>query len=104
MFCTPTSFIYANIAITSTAVWRPLPPLPNLEVFDVVIEKAAGQALVWVNKVLAVAHDIAIKRDMTVFIQVSLSRTRNLFVMHVSYTCTHKLLSILYLMHVSRFL
>ncbi|KAM3298659.1 hypothetical protein ACQJBY_040248 [Aegilops geniculata] len=49
---------------------RPLPPLPNLEVSDVVVEKAVGRALVWINKVLAVAHDIAIKRDRTVFIQV----------------------------------
>ncbi|KAF7019431.1 unnamed protein product [Triticum aestivum] len=49
---------------------RPLPPVPNLEVSDVVVEKAVVRALVWVNKVLAVAHDIAIKRDRTVFIQV----------------------------------
>ncbi|VAH53900.1 unnamed protein product [Triticum turgidum subsp. durum] len=49
---------------------RPLPPVPNLEVSDVVVEKAVGRALVWINKVLAVAHDIAIKRDRTVFIQV----------------------------------
>ncbi|KAI5009670.1 hypothetical protein ZWY2020_011807 [Hordeum vulgare] len=48
----------------------PLPPLPNLEVSDVVVQKAADRALVWVNKVLAVAHDIAIKRDRTVFIKV----------------------------------
>ncbi|CAN6241336.1 unnamed protein product [Urochloa humidicola] len=48
---------------------RPLPPLPNLEVSDVVVEKAADRALVWINRVLAVGHDIAIKRDRKVFIQ-----------------------------------
>ncbi|KAL6844159.1 hypothetical protein ACP4OV_025832 [Aristida adscensionis] len=51
---------------------RPLPPLPNLEVSDVVVEKAADHALVWINKLLAVGHDIAIKRDRKVFIQVIL--------------------------------
>lgn len=64
-----------------------------------VIEKAVDRALVWINKVLAIAHDIAIKRDRTVFIQVSVSRTHNLFVMHVLYTHTHTLFFILYLMH-----
>ncbi|CAL5014254.1 unnamed protein product [Urochloa decumbens] len=51
---------------------RPLPPLPNLEVSDVVVEKAADRALVWINRVLAVGHDIAIKRDRKVFMQVIL--------------------------------
>ncbi|RCV15118.1 hypothetical protein SEVIR_3G033500v4 [Setaria viridis] len=51
---------------------RPLPPLPNLEVSDVVVEKAADRALIWINRVLAVGHDIAIKRDRKVFIQVIL--------------------------------
>ncbi|KAK3141201.1 hypothetical protein QOZ80_4BG0330760 [Eleusine coracana subsp. coracana] len=51
---------------------RPLPPLPNLEVSDAVVEKAADHALVWINKVLAVGREIAIKRDRKVFIQVIL--------------------------------
>nr|AEV41022.1 putative reticulon [Oryza minuta] len=51
---------------------RPLPPLPKLEVSDVVVEKAADRALVWINRVLAVGHDIAIKRDRSVFIKVIL--------------------------------
>ncbi|KAL6651594.1 hypothetical protein ACP70R_010519 [Stipagrostis hirtigluma subsp. patula] len=51
---------------------RPLPPLPNLEVSDVVVEKAADHALVWINRLLAVGHDIAIKRDRKVFMQVIL--------------------------------
>ncbi|RLM74907.1 reticulon [Panicum miliaceum] len=51
---------------------RPLPPLPNLEVSDVVVEKAADRALVWINRVLAVGQDIAIKRDRKIFIRVIL--------------------------------
>jgi reticulon-3 len=51
---------------------RPLPPLPNLEVSDAVVEKAADYALVWINRLLAVGHDIAIKRNRKVFIKVSL--------------------------------
>ncbi|GJN26089.1 hypothetical protein PR202_gb13992 [Eleusine coracana subsp. coracana] len=51
---------------------RPLPPLPNLEFSDAVVEKAADHALVWINKVLAVGREIAIKRDRKVFIQVIL--------------------------------
>ena len=51
---------------------RPLPPLPNLEVSDVVVEKAADRALVWINRVLAVGQDIAIKRDRKTFIRVCL--------------------------------
>jgi hypothetical protein len=52
---------------------RPLPPIPNLEVSDAVFEKAADHAVVWINRVLAVGHDIAIKRDRKVFMRVSLS-------------------------------
>jgi reticulon-3 len=48
---------------------RPLPPLPNLEVSDAVVEKAADHAIVWINRMLAVGRDIAIKRDRQVFIQ-----------------------------------
>ncbi|TVU16507.1 hypothetical protein EJB05_40076 [Eragrostis curvula] len=51
---------------------RPLPPLPNLEVSDAVVEKTADHAVVWINRLLAVGHDIAIKRDRKVFIQVIL--------------------------------
>ncbi|XP_078174014.1 reticulon-like protein B11 [Carex rostrata] len=49
---------------------RPLPPLPNMEVSDAFVEKAASKANVWVNRLLAIAHDIAIKRDRNLFLQV----------------------------------
>ncbi|XP_072970238.1 reticulon-like protein B11 [Typha angustifolia] len=51
---------------------RPLPPLPNLELSDAVVEKAADVARVWINRVLAIGHDIAIKRDRTLFVTVIL--------------------------------
>ncbi|XP_074577088.1 reticulon-like protein B11 [Curcuma longa] len=52
---------------------RPLPPLPNLEVSDEVVNKVAERARVWINRVLAIGHDIAIRRDRKVFLQVILS-------------------------------
>ncbi|KAJ1694918.1 hypothetical protein LUZ63_011616 [Rhynchospora breviuscula] len=51
---------------------RPLPPLPNLEVSDAFVEKAAKEANQWVNRVLGIAHDIAIKRDRNLFLRVIL--------------------------------
>ncbi|KAG6488481.1 reticulon-like protein B11 [Zingiber officinale] len=52
---------------------RPLPPLPNLEVSDEVVNKVADRARVWINRVLAIGHDITIRRDRKVFLQVILS-------------------------------
>ncbi|XP_064972319.1 reticulon-like protein B11 isoform X2 [Musa acuminata AAA Group] len=51
---------------------RPLPPLPNLEISDEVVSKAADRARVWINRVLAIGHDITIRRDRKVFLQVIL--------------------------------
>ncbi|OVA15912.1 Reticulon [Macleaya cordata] len=49
---------------------RPLPPIPDLEVSDAVIEKVTCAARVWINRVLAVAHDITLKGDVKLFVQV----------------------------------
>uniref|UniRef100_A0A804NTW5 Reticulon-like protein n=1 Tax=Zea mays TaxID=4577 RepID=A0A804NTW5_MAIZE len=35
-------------------------------VSDVIVEKVADHALVWINRLLAIDHDIAIKRDRKV--------------------------------------
>ncbi|KAG1327153.1 Reticulon-like protein [Cocos nucifera] len=51
---------------------RPLPPLPNLEVSEKFVGKAADETRVWINRVLAIGHDIAIRRDRKVFLQVTL--------------------------------
>ncbi|XP_010271125.1 PREDICTED: reticulon-like protein B10 [Nelumbo nucifera] len=52
---------------------RPLPPLPNLEVSEEFVGKAAVVSRVWINRVLAVAHDIALGRDVKLFLQVASS-------------------------------
>ncbi|XP_074584828.1 reticulon-like protein B11 [Curcuma longa] len=52
---------------------RPLPPLPNLEVSDEFVNKVADRARVWINRVLAIGHDITIRSDRKVFLQVMLS-------------------------------
>ncbi|XP_008811211.2 reticulon-like protein B11 isoform X2 [Phoenix dactylifera] len=51
---------------------RPLPPLPNLEVSEKFVGKAADEGRVWINRVLAVGHDVAIRRDRKVFLQVTM--------------------------------
>jgi hypothetical protein len=64
----------------------------------VVVQKAADRALVWINRLLAVGHDIAIKRDRTVFIQVSLLYTHTSFCLCtflLPHPHTHTFLSIL---------
>lgn len=50
---------------------RPLPPLPNLEVSEDFIRKAADAARVWINQGLAIAHDIALGRNAKLFFQVA---------------------------------
>ncbi|KAJ4716239.1 Reticulon-like protein [Melia azedarach] len=49
---------------------RPLPPLPDLEISDHSVEKAAEAIRVWVNHVLSVARDIAVGRNLKTFLQV----------------------------------
>lgn len=49
---------------------RPLPPLPDLEVSEDTIVKAADELRVWVNDALSIAHDIAIGGNLRVFVQV----------------------------------
>ncbi|KAL6013324.1 hypothetical protein ACLOJK_003817 [Asimina triloba] len=48
----------------------PLPPLPNLEVSEDFIGKVADAARDWINRVLAIAHDIALGRDVKLFVEV----------------------------------
>lgn len=52
---------------------RPLPPIPNLEISNEVVEKSTERIRVWINRVLAVAKDIAVARDRKVFLQVILA-------------------------------
>lgn len=50
--------------------FRPLPPLPNLEVSEEIVVKAADEMRVCVNHALSIAHDIAIGGNLRLFGQV----------------------------------
>ncbi|KAI8554561.1 hypothetical protein RHMOL_Rhmol05G0108100 [Rhododendron molle] len=50
---------------------RPLPPLPDLEISEESVLKAADVARVWMNHALSVAHDIAVGRNVKLFLQVA---------------------------------
>lgn len=52
---------------------RPLPPLPNLEVSEEVVVKAADETRVCINNALSIAHDIAIGGDLKLFWQVAIA-------------------------------
>ncbi|KAL6502486.1 hypothetical protein OROHE_024491 [Orobanche hederae] len=52
---------------------RPLPPLPNLEVSEETVVKAADDTRVWVNYALSIAHDIAIVGNLRLLCQVAVS-------------------------------
>lgn len=49
---------------------RPLPPLPNFEVSDPVVEKVADKVQVWVNTGLNTLRDIAVSGDKQLFLKV----------------------------------
>lgn len=51
---------------------RPLPPIPDLEVHEESVVKAADMMRVWINHVLMIAHDIAIGGNLKLFVKVSL--------------------------------
>lgn len=51
---------------------RPLPPLPDLDVSEEVVMKAAEEVRVWINRALSVARDIAIDGNVKVLIQVAI--------------------------------
>ncbi|VFQ71397.1 unnamed protein product [Cuscuta campestris] len=50
---------------------RPLPPLPDMEISEESIANAGEVMRVWVNQVLAIAHDIAIGGNVRLFVQVA---------------------------------
>lgn len=50
--------------------FRPLPPLPNFEVSEEVVMKAADETRICINYALLIAHDIAIVGDLKLFWQV----------------------------------
>ncbi|KAK7343484.1 hypothetical protein VNO77_12262 [Canavalia gladiata] len=50
---------------------RPLPPLPDLEISEETIAKVADVLQIWINRVLSIAHDIAIERNLLLFLRVA---------------------------------
>ncbi|XP_061368905.1 reticulon-like protein B11 [Gastrolobium bilobum] len=50
---------------------RPLPPLPDLEISEETIARVADLLQIWINRALSIAHDIAIKRNLLLCLQVS---------------------------------
>ncbi|XP_050364785.1 reticulon-like protein B11 [Argentina anserina] len=50
---------------------RPLPPLPDMEISEASVLKVADALHVWINRGLSVARDIAIGRNLKLFLQVS---------------------------------
>lgn len=50
---------------------RPLPPLPDMEISEESVVKAADVIRVWINYALSVARDIAVGRNVKLFLQVA---------------------------------
>lgn len=57
---------------SDTKTFRPLPPLPDLEISEDFVLGAADVTRVWINRASSVAHDIAVGRNLKLFVQVSL--------------------------------
>ena len=51
-------------------VSRPLPPIPDLEITEETVDKIVHVAQGYVNNVLAIGCDIAVERNLKVFLQV----------------------------------
>lgn len=58
--------------ILTTKTFRPLPPVPDLEISEELVLGAADVMRVWINRLSSVAHDIAVGRNLKLFVQVSL--------------------------------
>ncbi|KAH7834039.1 hypothetical protein Vadar_012159 [Vaccinium darrowii] len=52
---------------------RPLPPLPDLEISEELVLGAADVMRVWINRLSSVAHDIAVGRNLKLFVQIAVS-------------------------------
>ncbi|KAK4563230.1 hypothetical protein RGQ29_005657 [Quercus rubra] len=50
---------------------RPLPPIPDLEISDESVVKAADSMQIWINSALSIAHDIALGRNLKLFLKVA---------------------------------
>ncbi|KAF5751176.1 reticulon-like protein B11 [Tripterygium wilfordii] len=57
---------------SATLLNRPLPPIPNLEISEDTVAKASAVTRVYINYGLSIAHDIAIERNLKIFLQVAI--------------------------------
>ncbi|XP_021896807.1 reticulon-like protein B10 isoform X2 [Carica papaya] len=62
-------FLWAKSALLLN---RPLPPLPDLEISEASVLKAADALRVWINYTLSIARDIAIGRNLKCLLQVAI--------------------------------
>ncbi|XP_062175887.1 reticulon-like protein B11 [Alnus glutinosa] len=51
---------------------RPLPPIPDLEISEEFVAKAADAMQVWINPALSIARDIALGRNLKLFLKVAI--------------------------------
>lgn len=51
---------------------RPLPPIPDMEISEESVVKAADAIQVWINPALSIAQDIALRRNLKLFLKVSM--------------------------------
>lgn len=63
-------FDWEMISVSGSGFYRPLPPLPDLEISEESVVMVADVLRVWVNRILSVAQDIAIGRNVKLFLQV----------------------------------
>lgn len=68
LWCSKTSYGILNQFCLYNS--RPLPPIPDLEVHEESVVKAADMMRVWINHVLMIAHDIAIGGNLKLFVKV----------------------------------
>ncbi|KAI4295697.1 hypothetical protein L6164_035714 [Bauhinia variegata] len=61
-------FLWAKAA---SLLNRPLPPIPDLEVSEESAREAAEVLQIWFSRALAIAHDIAIGRNLALFLQIA---------------------------------
>ncbi|KAE8716737.1 Reticulon-like protein B10 [Hibiscus syriacus] len=63
--------VLINDAVVPFRKSRPLPTLPDLEISEQTVGVVADELHLWINHTLAIAHDIAIGRDLKSFLKVA---------------------------------
>ncbi|KAG5526410.1 hypothetical protein RHGRI_032628 [Rhododendron griersonianum] len=69
IFLHTVTYLYGDITLCYFV--RPLPPLPDLEISEDFVLGAADVTRVWINRASSVAHDIAVGRNLKLFVQIA---------------------------------